>query len=77
MKTKELALRGWLLFYDEKLTTIVSYSCQKRSMWFLTEYGIYEVNEDEKLTELIVHSGQNICTSLMSTVSMKLMKKKS
>lgn len=28
---------------DEKLTTTISRSGQRRNMWFLTEYGLYEV----------------------------------
>ena len=28
---------------DEKLTTIISRAGQRRNMWFLTEYGLYEV----------------------------------
>ena len=28
---------------DEKLTTVISRAGQNRNMWFLTEYGLYEV----------------------------------
>ncbi|MCE7792313.1 Bro-N domain-containing protein [Salipaludibacillus sp. CUR1] len=56
---------------DEKVKATSPSFGVVRETWFLTEYGLYEVDNDEKLTSLILTSGQNRSYSSLSTVSMR------